>query len=120
MITENRDDSSTHSGGWIVNRLYERTRLLLLLAVSLSIACSTGCGLAALGASESEFDSDVDGTCEECTIDEDCEGDLVCTCVDNEETGEPFCYACAPEEYEPFQGSKQDETYTCESVDEND
>ncbi len=56
--------------------------------------------------------------CQECTIDSDCKDDLVCTCVYDEGIDNEFCSACAPEEYEILQGEKQDETYRCDSVDE--
>jgi hypothetical protein len=79
-----------------------------LLAICLSLLSSTACGLSDLVG---------DGKCKKCVVSDDCKNDLVCICVENQQTGELFCSACAPEEYDRLEGSKKDETYTCENVD---
>jgi D-aminopeptidase len=58
--------------------------------------------------------------CGACTFDDDCKGELVCQCVDEEETGELHCSACVPESYAVPSGSNAGETYTCEEVEEKD
>jgi len=75
--------------------------------------------LALLGASTDEpgcgLGEDKKLLCWDCFLPDDCKSDT-CTCVDNQETGARWCWACVPKDFDPLTGRYQDLTYSCPKV----